>query len=154
MKRKMTQRLVLIMSLALGISFCLAGAAMADDGDAVLGMWLTEKKDAGIKIMKCSGEYCGRLTWLKAPKNDDGSDKLDTKNPDEAKKARKMIGIMMIWGMEYKGDGKYADGRIYAPDDGKTYKAKMTLKDNDTLAVRGYVGISAFGRTTTWTRKK
>ena len=28
----------------------------------------------------------------------------------------------------------------------------MTLVDRDTLKLRGYIGISLFGRTDTWTR--
>jgi hypothetical protein len=47
---------------------------------------------------------------------------------------------------------KWVDGRIYDPDNGKTYKCKMTLKEGGILHVRGYIGISALGRTTIWTR--
>lgn len=35
---------------------------------------------------------------------------------------------------------------------GKTYSSYMYLKDNNTLKVRGYVGVSLFGRTETWTK--
>ena len=44
--------------------------------------------------------------------------------------------------------------KIYNPEDGKEYNCKMTLKDPNTLEVRGYVGISLFGKTQTWTRIK
>jgi uncharacterized protein (DUF2147 family) len=49
-------------------------------------------------------------------------------------------------------DGEWTDGHIYNPSDGKEYKAYMKLKDHKTLTVRGYVGISLFGKTDTWTR--
>ena len=46
----------------------------------------------------------------------------------------------------------WSGGRIYNPEDGKTYKCKLTLKDDNTLTVRGYVGLTIFGKTQYWTR--
>ena len=43
-------------------------------------------------------------------------------------------------------------GTIYDPRDGKTCKCKMTLKKDGTLEVRGYVGLSLFGKTAVRTR--
>ena len=43
------------------------------------------------------------------------------------------------------------DGRIYDPESGKTYKSVLS-SDGNTLSVRGYVGIKAFGRSQTWKR--
>ena len=40
------------------------------------------------------------------------------------------------------------------PKNGKTYKCLLYLDGEDTLKVRGYVGISAMGRTQTWQRVK
>ena len=47
--------------------------------------------------------------------------------------------------------GKLEGGRIYDPTSGKTYKGSVTVS-GDLLKLRGYVGISAFGRSETWTR--
>jgi uncharacterized protein (DUF2147 family) len=49
------------------------------------------------------------------------------------------------------GDNKYVDGTIYDPKNGKTYSCKMTCKGKK-LDIRGYIGISLIGRTTTWER--
>ena len=52
-------------------------------------------------------------------------------------------------------DGKWKDGRIYDPDNGKTYRSELTLTDDgQVLKVRGYVRIAFvnIGRTTEWTR--
>ena len=47
-------------------------------------------------------------------------------------------------------DDEYEDGTIYDPKNGKTYSCIIT-RNGKKLDVRGYVGFSWIGRTTTWT---
>ena len=47
----------------------------------------------------------------------------------------------------------YVDGKILEAKSGKIYKAKANLSaDGKRLRLRGYVGISALGRTVVWLR--
>jgi len=39
------------------------------------------------------------------------------------------------------------------PANGKNYDCTITLKDDNTLNVRGYLGFSLLGRTQVWKRK-
>ena len=126
--------------------------ALAQEEDAIIGEWYTGEGKALVKIYKCDDLYCGKIIWLKEPKYDDGTDKIDKNNPDESKKNRKIIGLDIVWGFKYKGKNKWVKGKIYDPDNGKTYSCKMKLVDNE-LKMRGYIGISLFGRTTVWTKK-
>lgn len=144
------KRLFILAIAALMLIPVLGANAAADDGDAMLGTWLTEDGKAKVKVYKCKDKYCGQIIWLKEPKNEDGTDKTDVENPDEKLRSRKLVGLPILWNFSYSGDNTWEDGRIYAADDGKTYKCKITLEGNK-LNVRGYVGISAFGRTTVWT---
>ena len=43
-------------------------------------------------------------------------------------------------------------GKILDPKNGKEYKCYIKLIDNNTLKLRGYIGISMFGRTAIWKR--
>ena len=127
------------------------GVGLGADGDVILGNWLTDEGKAEVELYKCGVEYCGKIVWLKEPKNDEGKDKTDINNPDPEKKGRNIIGLNIVWGFKYDKYGKWVKGNIYDPDNGKTYSCKMTL-EGDKLNVRGYVGISLLGRTTIWTR--
>jgi uncharacterized protein (DUF2147 family) len=116
--------------------------------DDLLGVWLSEDKDGKITVFKENGKYYGRITWGK-----DGT-RTDTKNPDEKLRSRKIVGSVILKDFTFDGDDTWEDGTIYDPNSGKTYDCKMTLQGANTLNIRGFVGISMFGRTSVWTRTK
>ena len=142
------------------ILFCLiclllviGGRALADEADAIIGEWYTKENKALVQIYKIDSTYSGKIVWLKEPKNDDGSEKLDTNNPDESKQDNPIIGLNIVNGFVYKGKNKWGGGTIYDPDNGKTYSCKMQLKEENSLKVRGFIGVALIGRTQMWTRK-
>jgi uncharacterized protein (DUF2147 family) len=144
---------------ALMLSAALMAPAWADDADGVLGQWVTADGKAKVEIVKDDDVYDGRIVWLKEPlyPSDDaqgmgGKPKVDRKNPDPALQTRPIIGLPLVQGFKYDGDNVWVDGTIYDPDSGKLYSCKMTLRMDGTLKVRGYWGISLFGRTEIWTR--
>lgn len=133
--------------------------AWAGDADAIVGVWVTEGGRAHVEIAKEGGVYNGKIIWLLEPKYPDddekgmaGQEKVDRENPDPSRRNRPLIGLNMVTGFKYAGDGKWRKGRIYDPENGKTYKCKITLTDRGTLKVRGFIGVSLLGRTTEWKR--
>jgi len=74
-------------------------------------------------------------------------------NPDEAKRKTPLKGLVNMRDFKYAGDGKWDDGKIYDPKNGSDYSCEMTLTDANTLEVRGYIGVSLFGRTDVWKRQ-
>ena len=123
------------------------------EGDKILGTWLTGSGNAHIKITKYGeNKYGGKIIWLKDPKRADGTIKNDDKNPDKAKQANTIMGLNNLLGFTYSSNKSYEGGSIYDPENGKTYKCVMTLDDDNTLKVRGYVGIQMLGRTDLWKR--
>jgi uncharacterized protein (DUF2147 family) len=143
----------------------MGGAAIADDGDVILGLWATdpegENGQAHIEISKVDGKYNGEIVWLEEPVYPDDDDggmagrtKVDRENPDPDLQDRPLIGLDMLHGFVYGGDNQWKKGKIYDPENGKTYKSKIKLGDDGVLNVRGYIGVSLMGRTTEWTRVK
>ena len=119
-------------------ALCLsAGAAFADP---VEGTWKTEPGDTGgylhVNVYGCGGAICGviRNAYDKSGAAQPGYEHLNKR---------------MLWDMQAEGGGQYGDGKIWAPDRGKTYNSKMSLNGN-TLTVEGCVAV--FCRGQTWTR--
>ena len=108
------------------------------NADEIVGVYWSPKKDAKIEIFKRQNQYYGRSIWV-------ASMRKDVKNPDESLKNRDVLGIELLTGFSFRDDS-YTDGKIYDPESGKTYDCKMTLTGK-MLKVRGYIGISLFGRT-------
>ncbi|SER64788.1 Uncharacterized conserved protein, DUF2147 family [Pedobacter rhizosphaerae] len=145
---KNMRKLPLFMLLFVAMSF----SALAQNKDAIVGKWLNPSGEGQIEIYKKGDKYFGKLAWMKEP-NLNGKPKLDTKNPDEKLQKRALLNLEILKDFSYD-DKKWTDGTIYDPKSGKTYSCNMTLKGNDVLNIRGYIGISLLGRSETFRRVK
>ncbi|MFC4231402.1 DUF2147 domain-containing protein [Parasediminibacterium paludis] len=112
----------------------------------ILGEWTSPKKDSRVLIYKSNNLYYGKIIW------GSGSETKDKKNPNITLRNRDLIGLVILSNFKYDGHGEFMDGSIYDPRVGKTYTCKMTLKSETQLSIRGYIGISLFGRSEVWTK--
>jgi len=136
------------------LSLAFQAAAQADK---VLGFWLTEKKDAQVQIVKTAdGKYNGTIVWLDKPYEDDGSIKLDDKNPSLALQKRTIMGLPLLKNFVYNSkDKEWRGGTIYDPDSGNTYDCYMWFEgDQNLLKIKGYIlGMRFIGRKSEWHRE-
>ena len=121
-------------------------SAQQVNSDLISGEWLTAPKDAKILIYKQANKYYGKINWGET------SGRKDDKNPDASLRSRDLLGTVILKDFVFNGKDKWENGSIYDPNNGKTYSCHIKLKDNKTLEVRGYIGISLLGRTEIWTR--
>jgi uncharacterized protein (DUF2147 family) len=144
-KKRFTGLVLILLTIA---SF---GFTTRQQADKIEGLWYNDVKSAKIEIAKhADGKFYGKVVWLKEPLKN-GKPKVDELNSDEKLRSRPRLGLPVLAGFEKDSENKYTNGTIYDPNNGKTYSCKMTYKGK-TLDIRGYVGISLFGRTTTWER--
>jgi len=141
------------------IAFCLIGyLGFAQDAEDIVGVWEPGHGKAKVKINKIDDKFYGKIVWLKEPIDPaTGEAKLDKNNPDESMQNVPLRGYRILKDFQYQGDGVWEEGTIYDPESGTTYSCVITMKDENTLDIRGYVGVKTFGRTDTWrrlTRKK
>jgi uncharacterized protein (DUF2147 family) len=118
------------------------------------GEWYTEEKDAIITVYKSKqNTFYGKITWMESPNDENGNPKTDPENPNEKLRSRSRMGMTMMYNFIYDESDKWNNGEIYDPKSGNTYKGTLTMVSENKLDLRGYVGISWFGRTSHWTRK-
>jgi uncharacterized protein (DUF2147 family) len=130
------------------------GPVRAADPSAV-GLWeqvdeKTGKPESWFKITEKSGAYFGNIVKIFFKPGEDENWTCDKCEGDE--RGKPVLGLALIKGMHRDGL-KYENGTIMDPRDGSVYKARMELSpDGQKLEVRGYLGISLFGRSQMWNR--
>lgn len=129
-------------------------AAQTSATDSPLGLWRTIDDKTGkprsvVRIYEENGRLFGRIVrGFDARENERRCTLCSDERRDQL-----LRGLLII--RNFKPDGaEYVDGDILDPDNGKTYSARMKLEEGGRkLAVRGFVGISLFGRSQVWERE-
>ena len=123
------------------------------DSVSLVGLWRqfddkTGKPHSLIRIRERGGQYEGSIeTILPLPGEPTAPQCLEC--PDW-RKNKPLTGLLMLTGM--RGSGlQYEGGEILDPVKGQVYRCEMKLaEDGMHVYVRGYIGISLFGRTQLW----
>ena len=129
-------------------------AAPAAEPTAV-GLWeqvdeSSGKTESWFKISERNGVYEGNVVKI-FPKPGEDENFVCSKC-EGSEKGAPVLGLTLIKGMQRNGLA-YENGTIMDPRDGAVYRALMKLSpDGGKLEVRGYLGISLFGRTQVWNR--
>lgn len=118
----------------------------------VHGLWLTEAGTGTVRVADCGsgpmeGTPCGVVATADIP---DGEPTTDVNNSDPDLRDVPIIGLTMLDGFEQSGS-KWKKGRIYNPEDGKSYKSSIQLdEDPNVLKVKGCIAFLC--QTQRWTR--
>lgn len=121
--------------------------------DSPIGRWKTIDDHTGqakavVEIRETGGELEGRIVQLFDP---------PVPHPECIKctgalKNKPVMGMRILWGMRQNGS-EWTGGHILDPESGDIYRCTMTLENGGkVLRLRGYIGLSVFGRTEKWVR--
>ena len=125
-----------------------------ENPDAIVGVWKTGEGNAMVRIYKNGDKYQGKIVWLKEPNDpESGKPKIDKNHPEESSRTRPILGLINVWGFRYAEKNNWEEGSIYDPKNGNTYSCTIKMTSQNTIEVRGFIGVSLIGRTDTWTRQ-
>ncbi|WP_414476165.1 DUF2147 domain-containing protein [Microvirga sp. M2] len=139
---------LVVLLLSTGLTSISAATPTRD----ITGIWMPEDGESAIEISACGSARCGRVIWLKSPHDKSGRPVLDDNNPDTSLRSRLICNLQIIIALKPQSDGTWSQGRIYDPEDGRSYDAEAQLDQPDVLKVTGYLGIKTLGETVTWRR--
>ncbi|MDI1317954.1 DUF2147 domain-containing protein [Flavobacterium sp.] len=123
-------------------------------GQTVFGKWKTIDDETGeakgiVEIFEHKGKVFGKIIEI----FEHNKKHLKCEKCQDDDRNKPILGLIIIKGLVKSANG-YDSGKITDPKNGKSYHCKMTLDGKDKLIVRGYIGISLFGRSQTWIRLK
>ena len=143
-----------------GIAIALAGLVLVGRVEAqqhsAAGRWKTIDDRTGqarsiVEIVEVDGELRGTIARVFSPPAPSAMPSCE-KCPGD-RKDKPVVGMTILWGLKRHAD-EYTGGRIFDPEEGKTYRCKLRIIDGGrTLEVRGFIGLSLVGRTQTWRRE-
>jgi uncharacterized protein (DUF2147 family) len=138
-KQAMTRMLTLFLFIA-------ATTNAASGNTGALGDWKTPTSSI-VRVYPCGNEVCLKIVQLakSAPET------TDQQNPDDSLRNRPLCNLTIGTGFHQDDAAHLSGGHLYDPKSGHTYRGTIAA-NGDSLNLRGYIGISLFGRSETWQR--
>lgn len=141
---------------SLGAALGLAAAATVAHAQATpTGLWKTiddetKQEKSLVRISEAGGVFSGKIEKLLDP----AKQAAVCDQCSDERKGQPVLGMTIVKGVKAGSEpGRFEGGEILDPNNGKTYKVRLTPTDGGKkLEVRGYIGTPLLGRTQTWTR--
>lgn len=138
----MLKYMIVAAALAAGVVTASSTLSLAADAK---GDWVRPNGASKIRISSCGAALCGKLIWLKTPRN-------DTNNPDASLREQPLLGARIVKSMKPTAKSNQWKGKVYNAEDGKTYTGFIELTAADKLKLEGCVMGGLICKGETWTR--
>ena len=115
------------------------------------GIWAKDDGSAKVEIKKCGRGICGKVVWLRNPKDSRGNPLHDVRNENTSLRDRPIIGLPLFSKMRLTAPNTWV-GNVYNPVAGRIYTdVKLTLVSRQQIVLRGCKTWLLCGEKT-WTR--
>lgn len=118
----------------------------------LVGVWESEEKNLRIEMFEDNGSFAGKMIWFQCSSETIMHTSCDTENPDSRLVGRKLLGLKLLEKLSYQGKDVWSSGKIYDPNSGNTYEARIHLSTPNTAIVRGYWKFKWLGRSMVFNR--
>lgn len=133
----------------------LSGLAFAED---ISGMWknIDDKTGSSKAILEIRQENNGTYTAkiIKVTPRPGYTPKETCVDCPAPYTNKPLLGLDVLTGLKPAGDNNFVNAKVLDPLSGRIYSGKAKLSANGKrLTLRGYVGVSALGRSQTWIKQ-
>ncbi len=134
--------------------FCFMLLSFLSPAQTIFGLWevsdgTSNTVDSLVEIYEKEGKAYAKVVRIM----DTNKQHVRCTKCTGKRENQRILGMNILTGLKKDGN-EWSGGQILDPKNGKTYKCYIKLTGNNTLKIRGYIGISLFGRTEFWQRKK
>ena len=152
MKKPQNRFKLPLLFISLCLFFLVTGFRENSPANQVVGIWESEEKNLQIEMFEDNGHFAGRMIYFKCSSDSIMRLSEDSENPDKKYTSRKLLGLKLVDKLSYQGDHVWDNGKIYDPNSGNTYEARIHLTSPNTAIVRGYWKFKWFGRSMVFNR--
>src|SRR4051794_27638694 len=96
----------------------------------------TQDGTALVQVEPCGNSICGRVAEVL--NREPGIPTTDVHNPSPELRSRPLVGLPILSAFTWDGR-QWTNGRIYDPKTGRTYRSKLAVNADGSLAVSGCV---------------
>lgn len=127
--------------------------ASLNTSDSIIGNWSAMNNQAAIAITKNNNLIEGRIIWLSEPNDVNGLPRIDNNNNEKSKRNQPLMQMVCLYNFKYNTLSKaWENGFFYNPFTGDIIKATLTMKDSNTIEMKGFAGFSLEFVSETWVR--
>ena len=145
--------------LAIGTLACASWFSNAAFAQDISGVWqqIDDQTGSGRALIEISkmpdGSYSGKI--VKVTPREGYTPRATCKDCPSPYTNQPILGLSVLNNLKMQNDTNYEKGRILDPLTGKMYDARAKVnKAGNRLTLRGYMGVSALGRSQTWIRQQ
>ncbi len=97
------------------------------------------ERESKIEVFKCGKKktnLCAKIAWLKEPNDSKGQPLHDVRNENPALRGRQILGLPIFTDLVPSAPSTW-NGKIYNPEDGRTYTATLTVVSRKQILLKG-----------------